>query len=716
MVSAKHGKQVITQGIHGPISFEYADDNARNAAVGFDIADKYKLAVQLNDGSVWMLTDPDPGNITWQNIIGELNINISAGTTNQNLSNIYFGDANGLAFGLSGSTITGSYTVPTQTNQTIGYFAAGNTTNNSSGTFDARSVTFNGAGNVSVGYTNGSVVISGVGGGGNVNFSAGTTSNNLSNIVFSNQNGVSFGLNGSTLTASVPVQSVQTQSIVYPSAGTQIAQSGIVSFANSNGISFGMSNSNQITASYTVPSTVGLISGVNVSAGTTSNDLSALTFSNSNGFSFGLNGSVITGSQRLLQMNVGASDYNVSYLNFVNLNNVIFGRQTIFNSNGLQISASAYVGVTAGTTNSNLSQLSFSNVNGVSFGLNGNTITASCANGAVNFSAGTTSNNLTNFVFSNSNGLSFGLNGSTLTAVMSQELLAFGNTTNQSNSTINASRMLAYGAGAVSVGASVGGIVISAPVQTVQTQSNIQQISAGTQVASTGLVVFNNSNNISFGMNNNTLTASFSYTQSGGTLSALGNISNIYSNNATQLDQFPIFFPLDVQTNYSFSNCNLFLSNTCSVSSNSSYAFQLAARLGIYSINGTSLSLLSSGSVGTTITMTGTVSSQFINGFKNIVVPINVNMPAGNYVVGLLSNSNLTGPSWITMSNVVLASSMPVFSGQFGSTVNQSNCLRPGFGIFSTTASNLATSYALADLRGTAASQHFQPIFDFRNY
>lgn len=40
------------------------------------------------------------------------------------------------------------------------------------------------------------------GAGGAVNFSAGTTSGNLDSVVFSNSNGVSFGLNGSTITAS----------------------------------------------------------------------------------------------------------------------------------------------------------------------------------------------------------------------------------------------------------------------------------------------------------------------------------------------------------------------------------------------------------------------------------------------------------------------------------------------------------------------------------
>jgi hypothetical protein len=90
----------------------------------------------------------------------------------------------------------------------------------------------------------------------NVNISAGTTSGNMSAFVFSNSNNVSFGLNGSTLTATVnvPSQTVQTQNIVVPSAGTQTATSGTIVFSNSNGMSFGMSLSSVITASYTVPS------------------------------------------------------------------------------------------------------------------------------------------------------------------------------------------------------------------------------------------------------------------------------------------------------------------------------------------------------------------------------------------------------------------------------------------------------------------------------
>jgi hypothetical protein len=123
----------------------------------------------------------------------------------------------------------------------------------------------------------------------NINVSAGTTSNNLSAVVFSNSNGVSFGLNGSTVTAAAP-------SGIAIAAGTQTATSGTVVLSNSNNITFGMSGSTRVTASY----------NFNVSAGTTSNNLNAVTFSNSNGISFGLNGSVVTAQ------NGGISSWSVA--------------------------------------------------------------------------------------------------------------------------------------------------------------------------------------------------------------------------------------------------------------------------------------------------------------------------------------------------------------------------------------------------------------------
>ncbi len=131
---------------------------------------------------------------------------MSAGTQSVSTGTMNFINSNGVSFGMSGSSqMTASHNgITSQTNQSLGLYGVGNTTGqSSSSTFDARTLSFQGAGAASVGYSNGSVVISAPNAAaGNVTFSAGGNSAGLASVVFSNSNGVSFGLNGSTITAS----------------------------------------------------------------------------------------------------------------------------------------------------------------------------------------------------------------------------------------------------------------------------------------------------------------------------------------------------------------------------------------------------------------------------------------------------------------------------------------------------------------------------------
>ena len=78
-----------------------------------------------------------------------------------------FANSNGLTFSNSNGSVIASYTVPTQTNQTVGIYGSSQTTGqSSSSTYDARSITFRGAGNISVGNSGGEVIISATGGAG----------------------------------------------------------------------------------------------------------------------------------------------------------------------------------------------------------------------------------------------------------------------------------------------------------------------------------------------------------------------------------------------------------------------------------------------------------------------------------------------------------------------------------------------------------------------
>ena len=151
---------------------------------------------------------------------------------------------------------------------------------------------FSNSNGVSFGLSASTITVSVAPSGGltNVNISAGTTSQNLSNFIFSNSNNVSFGLDGSTITAIATVAS--TQGNINISAGTTSNLSSNFIFSNSNNVSFGLNN-NTVTATVTIASS---LTNVNISAGTTSNNLSVLVFSNSNGVTFGLDGSTITAS------------------------------------------------------------------------------------------------------------------------------------------------------------------------------------------------------------------------------------------------------------------------------------------------------------------------------------------------------------------------------------------------------------------------------------
>ena len=142
------------------------------------------------------------------------NIKVSAGASSADLSALTFSNSNGLAFGLSAGTVTGSYSVPTVTNSswTVSDAATSGTVarlafTNANGLTLSLSTGAGGShtvvGSYTVPLTAGLIS--------DINVSAGTTSGNLSALTFSNGSGVSFGLNASTITASVAAQSNQTE-------------------------------------------------------------------------------------------------------------------------------------------------------------------------------------------------------------------------------------------------------------------------------------------------------------------------------------------------------------------------------------------------------------------------------------------------------------------------------------------------------------------------
>lgn len=589
---------------------------------------------------------------------------------------ISFSNANGISFGSSaGQAITASYTVPTQTNQTIGLYASSQTTaQSSSSTIDARSLTVVGQGIISAGLSGGSLIISGPGttgltqlsagmstggntvgttglasaqlvlaGGtnitlsgstnagsmtitvvgpnaGSVNFSAGTTSNNLGSIVFSNSNGVSFGLNGSTVTGSVASQTNQTVGLYALGNTTQNSSTTLdartLSFNGLGEASVGYSNGSiQISVP---PSSVGVSTGGNTS-GNTGTYSGQVVFAGGNNITL----SVSSGAG-------GAQTITISGAN-------AGGAQT--GISGIVVSNTTY---TSGT-------VSFSNANGISFGSSaGQAITAS-------YTVPTQTN-------------------------QTAGLYALGNTTQNSSTTLDA-RTLSFNAlGAMTMGYSNGSIQVSAPVTS--------------SISVTG--------QLSLSVNGSTISlGAASY----GTRSYWDNGFIAGSGGLSQLGLGSVVIqPLGADANFSFSALRQFISGSFSSSSNSSYAGTISVQAAIYTRNASTLSLASSGSQSYAFTNTSNNSSGSLSGVRGITLPLNASLTPGEYWIGMWSSTASANANWFTVSNMVQSQGNLVYSGLLGAASNTSGQVVFGAGIWSTTSAALPSSIAFSHINGVSAN------------
>jgi hypothetical protein len=308
--------------------------------------------------------------------------------------------------------------------------------------------------------------------------SAGASSQSYGTVQFANSNGVSFGLSNGVFTASA-VGGGGGAAITLSDPATSLVASQIA-FTNLNGLTMGLSTTTggkaTVTASYTVPSIVGLISAINVSAGANSSNVSAVVFSNANGVSFGLNGQTVTASHNGLTsqsnqaFSAGGGSSAFQTLGFSDMNGVSFtntngsvgvthdlqytSNTSNITSNALNTSAARVVNVVAATNNTGggaaslSSNVSFSNANGATFYTSaGNVVALSYTVPAIpaatswTVSDAATSATVGRLAFGNANGLTFGLS-----------------TSNNGNHTVTASYTVppSFSAGVSNIGNSSG--------------------------------------------------------------------------------------------------------------------------------------------------------------------------------------------------------------------------------------------------------------------
>ncbi len=245
--SARHSRQTISQGIHSIVALTYNDNTERLSANNFSSYDLYKLVLVIDNNTFWIITEVDNlGNATWQNLITSIdNLNgdlsgtlidplvVNLHISGQTLGSIlYFNGTNWVVLNPS----TDGYVLTTHPGSIPTWSPVGMNNNQ-----------------ITASYTTPSTnnLIS------NINVFAGTTSNNLSALTFSNSNGLSFGLNGSIITGSYTVPTQTNQTIGAYFFGNTIGQSSStfdarsISFSGLGAVSVGYSNNNVVISSPT---------------------------------------------------------------------------------------------------------------------------------------------------------------------------------------------------------------------------------------------------------------------------------------------------------------------------------------------------------------------------------------------------------------------------------------------------------------------------------
>lgn len=194
----------------------------------------------------------------------------------------------------------------------------------------------------------------------NIRVSGGTTSNLLSALTFADSNGVSFGLNAGTMTATVKTDYLTTARASTDAVGLATAKTNVTWTVNSAGISLNAGgyagtgtsatnasitmDTNGLAISVAAPGAGG---GVGVEAGTrTATTAGTLRWETGNGITFGLNavgGSVMTASHNAITTGRASTDA-------LGLNTAATNVTWTANSAGVSINAAGYGGTTTAIT------------------------------------------------------------------------------------------------------------------------------------------------------------------------------------------------------------------------------------------------------------------------------------------------------------------------------------------------------------------------------
>lgn len=581
----------------------------------------------------------------------------AAGTQTQTSGTLAFVNSNGITFGMSNSSqITASHnglTTAMASNRGSDFVQA---TAAFAGTSASGTIASNGI-SISIGPYLTTAMQSNAATISNIRVSAGTTSNLLSAMTFSNANGITFGLNASTLTASH--NGLTTARASNDGLGLNTAGSNITWTANSAGVSID-------ARGY---------------AGTVTGATNASVTVNSNGVSVSVGPYLTTARASNDAIGLATAQSNVTWT---------------ANSAGLSLDARGYAGTGTSATNASITL----NSNGLAI-----SVAAPGGGGAINVSAGTTSGNLQTVQFDNSNGISFGLNGSTITA--SHNGLTTAALSNHS-----------HGDPTLALTNLAGTAASNSAGFTLSLNNTDDHFSAWSLVGNTagtnstvltteGALYFSGGPNITLSGNSNTIVISAAAPGGGGGVTFNGH--DPYENLLmTTLAHRQASLKMDyMRVRDAFQFDVLLLPFNFTQATNSTLTVGNSVSFGLFTKTGSTLSQLTSWSGTFSINGSGTASSAQNSGIRLATFPATGTITQGDYYLGILWSTSTAGAN-ATLGHVIVQNASTIFSGLIGTTNNATQMYKLGQGEMTVSTAAMPSSVAITNLRGQNSS-HFRP-------
>lgn len=684
---------------------------------------------------------------------------LAAGTqTAATTGSVKFADSNGVVFGMSNSSqITASYTVPTISSWTVSDNATSATVGRlaftqANGLTMSLSTSNNGNHTVIGSYTVPTVT--------NSSFSvqdSATTINPVNRIAFSTGNNITLSLSTGASSATVGVA----HNLAGVSTGFAGNLLGGSMTHNSSGLNLSLSHPAWLTTA--AQSSASNLSGViaatasNAATNQTAQLSGAISFTNTNGVSFYTTASgAVSGIGATVATNYQSQG---AYLTTARASNDAVGLNTAatsvtwtVNSSGISLNAGAYLTTAAASNHSHGNPtLALTNLTGTTASAsNGLTLSLSAAapGGGVGIVAGTrTATTAGSLLFDNANGITFGLNGngsSIMTAshnaitTARASTDALGLATAQSNVTWTANSAgvsldargyagTATGATNASVTVNSGGVSVSVAAPGAAAENNWFNLlgvnTAGNTTASGSTIGLSGVNLTLSGTNASAINISapatsslvgtngISISSNGSTIS-ISNVAVTYSRYnefkesplvAGNIGQGSLHLQPWLIPNLQFDR--VVIHKAFSNATNSSNSFTVTDRIGIYTQNVSTLSLLHSTSATTNFSGSGTAGSylSYGGGIKAITVGLTQTLTEGMYWIGVIQSTTTGGGAGHTLDQALNSNLNSSYRGLMGVATNATNQMSLGFGAYSAATAAMPNSIAFTEIRGNSS-------------